>query len=76
MPKRIRGVTSATLLAAASAILPLSAAAQEVPKQLQPPANEQLLLRVHAKTQLVKEGLKTIVFEQLAIIRRIEIHRP
>jgi hypothetical protein len=49
MRKRIRGVASATLLAAASAILPLPAGAQEVPQQLRPPANEQLLLQVHAK---------------------------
>jgi hypothetical protein len=45
----VRRFTSFTLLAAASAILSFSAAAQEVPQQIQPPANEQLLLRVHAK---------------------------
>ncbi|MGB2644132.1 MAG: DUF3455 domain-containing protein [Candidatus Acidiferrum sp.] len=38
-------------LAAFSAIflLPLALAAQQVPQQLQPPANSQLLLKVHAK---------------------------
>jgi hypothetical protein len=45
----IRGVASATLLVAASAALPFSVAAQQVPQQLQPPANEQLFLQVHAK---------------------------
>jgi Protein of unknown function (DUF3455) len=45
----VRRFTSFTLLAAASAILSFSAAAQEVPQQIQPPANEQLVLRVHAK---------------------------
>jgi Protein of unknown function (DUF3455) len=39
----------AALLAAASTVLSFSIAAQEVPKQIQPPANEQLLHRVHAK---------------------------
>lgn len=37
------------LLVAAGAGLMLSAAAQDVPDQLRPPANEQLLLQVHAK---------------------------
>jgi len=46
----IRGFVSATtLLAAASTVLLSSLAAQQVPQQLQPPANEQLLLQVHAK---------------------------
>jgi len=45
----IRRFASATLLAAAGAVLSFSVAAQEVPQQIQPPANEQLLLRVHAK---------------------------
>jgi hypothetical protein len=44
----IHGLASATLLAAASACLSLSVAAQDIPQQLQPPANEQLLLQVHA----------------------------
>ena len=44
-----RRFASAALLAAAAAALSCSVAAQEVPQQLQPPSNEQLLLRVHAK---------------------------
>jgi Protein of unknown function (DUF3455) len=49
MRHRIRGFVSATLLAAATTVLLSSHAAQQVPPQLQPPANEQLLLQVHAK---------------------------
>jgi hypothetical protein len=49
MHNRIRGFASATLLAAASTVLSFSIATQQVPQQLQPPANEQLLLQVHAK---------------------------
>ena len=49
MPNRIPRFASAALLAAAGAVLSFSVAAQEVPKQIPPPANEQLLLRVHAK---------------------------
>jgi hypothetical protein len=58
MRNRIRGFASATLLAAASAGLSFSItaqqisssiAAQQIPQQLQPPANEQLLFQVHAK---------------------------
>jgi hypothetical protein len=45
----IRGFASATLLAAASAVLLCPLAAQQVPQQLQPAANEHLLLQVHAK---------------------------
>jgi hypothetical protein len=45
----IRGFASATLLAAASIFLAFSAAAQQVPQQIQPPAKEQLFLEVHAK---------------------------
>jgi hypothetical protein len=45
----IRGFTSAMLLVAASAGLSFSAGAQEIPQQLRPPADEQLLLLVHAK---------------------------
>jgi len=45
----IRGFASATLLAAASAVLSFSVAARQVPQQIQPPAGEQLLLQVHAK---------------------------
>jgi FtsP/CotA-like multicopper oxidase with cupredoxin domain len=49
MRKYIRGFAFAALLAAAGATISFSAAAQQVPQQLQPPANEQPLLRVHAK---------------------------
>jgi len=49
MRHHVSGFVSASLLAAASAVLPYSLAAQQVPQQLQPPATEQLLLRVHAK---------------------------
>jgi len=49
MRKRNHGLGFATLLAAAYAALSFSAYAQQVPQQLQPPANEQLLLQVHAK---------------------------
>ncbi len=45
----IRGFASASLLVVASTVLSLSVAAQQVPQQLQPPANEQPLLQVHAK---------------------------
>jgi hypothetical protein len=45
----IRGFVSAILLAAVSTVLLSSLAAQQTPPQLQPPANEQLLLQVHAK---------------------------
>jgi hypothetical protein len=45
----IRWFGSVALLAAAGAAMPFFMAAQEVPQQLQPPANEPLLLRVHAK---------------------------
>jgi Protein of unknown function (DUF3455) len=49
MRNPLLGFASATLLAAASIGLSCVAQAQEVPQQLQPPANEQLLLQVHAK---------------------------
>ena len=48
MGNRILGFVSPTVLAAASAALSLSLAAQRVPQQLQPPAGERLLLQVHA----------------------------
>jgi hypothetical protein len=48
MRNRIHELALATALAA-SAPFPLSLAAQQVPQQLQPPANEQLLVQVHAK---------------------------
>jgi hypothetical protein len=43
------GLASVVLSFAAGAVFSFSAAAQDVPAQLQPPANEQLLVRVHAK---------------------------
>ncbi len=49
MRRYIKGFVSATLLAAASGVLLSSLAAQQIPQQLQPPANEQLLLQLHAK---------------------------
>src|ERR1700736_6390047 len=49
MRHHFRGLASAMLLVATTADLPLPVAAQQVPSQLQPPANEQLLLQVHAK---------------------------
>jgi uncharacterized protein DUF3455 len=48
MRNRIHGLAFATVLAAAAAFS-FSLAARQVPQQLQPPANEQLLLQVHAK---------------------------
>ena len=49
MRNRIHEFASAVLFAAASTVLSFSVAAQQVPKQLEPPANEKLLLQVHAK---------------------------
>lgn len=49
MRNRIRRFGFAALLATAVAILSFSLTAQEVQKQIEPPANEPLLLRVHAK---------------------------
>ena len=49
MRNSTRRLAAAILLATASAVVVFSAAAQEVPQQIQPPANEQVLLRVHAK---------------------------
>lgn len=49
MRQYINGFASARLLATAIAVLPCSLIAQQVPPVLQPPANEQLLLQVHAK---------------------------
>jgi Protein of unknown function (DUF3455) len=49
MPNRVHGFAFATLLAVASSGPLFSVAAQEIPQQLQPPANERLLLEVHAK---------------------------
>src|ERR1700732_2381065 len=39
----------ATLIAVAGMYLPFGVSAQQVPQQIQAPANEQLLLQVHAK---------------------------
>jgi hypothetical protein len=49
MHNSICGFASATLLAIAGMFVFFSAAAQEVPQQLQPPANEKLLFKLHAK---------------------------
>jgi uncharacterized protein DUF3455 len=48
MNKKLRALTTVLLLAAC-ADLPFFAAAQQIPSQLQPPANEQLLFQLHAK---------------------------
>ena len=53
MRNRIFGFAAATLLAAASTVLLFPAAAQQVPQQLQPPANENFLFKVHAKCDQV-----------------------
>jgi Protein of unknown function (DUF3455) len=49
MPQLLRTLAFFLLLAAAIIILPVASPAQQVPPQLQPPANEQLLLQAHAK---------------------------
>jgi hypothetical protein len=49
MANRLGGFARVALLATASSIFAVSITAQEVPQQLRPPANEQLLLRVRAK---------------------------
>ncbi|MGB9336744.1 MAG: DUF3455 domain-containing protein [Candidatus Acidiferrales bacterium] len=49
MRNRIRQLAFAATLAAVCMCLSFAVAAQELPQQLQPPANEQLLLQVHAK---------------------------
>ena len=49
MRNRIRVLAFATFLAAASTGFSFSVTAQDVPQQLQPPGNEQLLLQVRAK---------------------------
>src|SRR6202030_4623412 len=49
MANRLGGFARVALLATASTIFAVPVTAQEVPQQLRPPANEQLLLRVHAK---------------------------
>jgi hypothetical protein len=60
MRKRNHGLGFAALLATSYIAVSFSTAAQQVPQQLQPPANEQLLLQVHAKGDQVytcKEGV-------------------
>ena len=49
MVNRIGGFACVTLFVSASTIFAIPLTAQEVPQQLRPPANEQLLFRVHAK---------------------------
>jgi hypothetical protein len=49
MLKAIRAFAPTLLPITAGFLFSLSANSQEVPKELQPPANEQLLLQVHAK---------------------------
>ena len=49
MRKRVLRFVLAALPAAAGAALCLSDAGQQVPRQLQPPAGERVLLQVHAK---------------------------
>src|ERR1700734_1492856 len=49
MRTAVRTLASAALFVTASTILSSAVAAQQIPQQLQPPANEQLLLKVHAK---------------------------
>jgi hypothetical protein len=49
MHKAIRALASATLPLAAGLLLSLSTSAQQAPKELQPPAGEQLVVQVHAK---------------------------
>src|ERR1700723_2224389 len=49
MRTAVRTLASAALFVTASTIVSSAVAAQQIPQQLQPPANEQLLLKVHAK---------------------------
>jgi hypothetical protein len=49
MPQSVRASAFATLLAVACSLLPSLATAQPAPQSLQPPANEHVLLQVHAK---------------------------
>jgi len=49
MRNSFRVFASATLLVLASTVFSVCVAGQEVPKQLQPPANVQFLLQAHAK---------------------------
>jgi hypothetical protein len=47
--RRIGVIVASTLFAGANLILSLAIAAQQIPQQLQPPANEQQFLKVHAE---------------------------
>jgi hypothetical protein len=49
MPRLLGTLACFRLLASAIAIFPFSSLAQQVPRQLQPPAGQQLFLQVHAK---------------------------
>jgi hypothetical protein len=49
MRKHSHAFARAVLLAAAVTVLSFSTAAQQIPPQLQPTANEQLLFQIHAK---------------------------
>jgi hypothetical protein len=49
MHNRIRRFTTGVFPVAASIVLSFSVAGQQVPQQLLPPGNDQLLLQVHAK---------------------------
>src|SRR5579863_8257202 len=49
MHKAIRAIVSAALLLAAGFLFSLFASAQEMPKELQPPASEHIVVQVHAK---------------------------
>jgi uncharacterized protein DUF3455 len=49
MRRYIKGLVFAILLAVLSTVFLSSFAAQQVPQQLHPPANDQLILQVHAK---------------------------
>jgi hypothetical protein len=49
MLKAIQALASASLPLAAGVLFALAAQAQQVPKELQPPPNERILLRVHGK---------------------------
>jgi hypothetical protein len=65
MRKRNLGVKFAALLTAAFATFSFPTAAQEIPQQLQPAANEQLLIQVHAKGDQIyicQEGATAFVW--------------
>jgi hypothetical protein len=53
MCKAIRALTCGLLLLASGSLLSPSTSAEQMPKELQPPANEQLLLQVHAKGEQI-----------------------